>query len=33
MFEACKPIFEAKLKSEETAPEDVVVDAEVKDAK
>ena len=33
MFAACKPIFEAKLKSEETTPEDVVVDAEVRDAK
>ena len=33
MFEACKPIFEAKLKSDDTTPEDVVVDAEVKDAK
>jgi len=33
LFAACKPIFEAKFKSEETTPEDVVVDAEVKDAK
>ena len=33
LFAACKPIFEAKFKSEEPSPDSGVVDAEVKSAK